>query len=263
MAENEERTYSHEDLDALRSGSKRPDDLTAMDVDSEEQPTNNQEKTVYPFAGEGIPNAQDIYMAKKLRRQRQAVLKMADDDDAEDDEDMAAIRESDDFIALSDEMASSRIRGTTSQEILDNGAEEGEDEMDKVLVDKNDRAKFNRIMRMAKEESIEHAQDEDEPSDWENGQLRNAGITSIIDGKAGKQTRAASLPKDTGNYEFDESHLEFLLEQETSQLALEEDRLRVAKERREQASNALEDLSKQLSEAQKQWDHFSSLVCSL
>ncbi|KAJ1667001.1 hypothetical protein IW140_002213 [Coemansia sp. RSA 1813] len=260
--ENAVRTYSYEELYALKRGSVRPDDMAPMDVDLGEQPNINQEESVYPFASEGIPNAQDIYMAKKLRRQRQAEQRMVGDD-AENNEDMADIRESDDFIALNDDMANSRIRSTTNQELLDDGTVEGEDEMDTVIVDKNDRAEFNRNLRMAKEESIEHAQDEDEPSDWENEQLRNAGVASIAHGSGSKHAHAVSLPKDTGNYKHDGSHLTFLLEQEKDQLALEEDHLKAAKERCEQSSNALEDLTKQLSEAQVQWDHFSSLVRSL
>ncbi|KAJ2401995.1 hypothetical protein GGI23_001022 [Coemansia sp. RSA 2559] len=261
--EDTTRTYSHAEINVLKSGSERPDDGVSMDVDPEKGAASNQEATtVYPFAVEGVPNAQEIYMAKKLRRQRQAEQRM-NDDDGENDEEMADIRESDDFIALSDEMASSRIRGTTRQELLDDGAVEGEDEMDTIIIGKNDRAEFDRNLRMAKEESIEHAQDEDEPSDWENEQMRNAGVASIVHGKFSNRTHTASLPKDTGNYRYDGSHLTFLLEQEKDQLALEEDRLRVAKERREQSSKALEDLTKQLAEAQVQWDHFSSLVRSL
>ncbi|KAJ1884458.1 hypothetical protein LPJ81_007087, partial [Coemansia sp. IMI 209127] len=43
--EDTARTYSHAELDALKSGSERPDDVTSMDVDPEKEPASNQEAT--------------------------------------------------------------------------------------------------------------------------------------------------------------------------------------------------------------------------
>ncbi|PIA13783.1 hypothetical protein COEREDRAFT_89302 [Coemansia reversa NRRL 1564] len=201
---------------------------------------------IYPFSNEGLPNAKEIYMAKKLRQQRRAAQHM----------DVEGSAGEEDFIKLSDDMANSQISG----EELDNlggPAVEGEDEFDTVIIDKNERAEFARSTKKALEESIEHAHD-DEISDWEHSQLRNAGIVNIAQ-NTGKQI---PLPKDNG-FEFNSEDLKFMIAQENNQLGIENERLKSANEQLEASTQAAENLQRDLEQAQKQYDHFLSMVKEL
>ncbi|KAJ1988600.1 hypothetical protein GGI26_002446 [Coemansia sp. RSA 1358] len=266
----DQRSYTIKEIEALKSSTDRLVSATAMDIDLEEVTADKikeeQNGVAYPFATDGIPNAQEIYLAKKLRRQRQ-IVQRNDDEDIESDVHMEDVREREDYIALSDDLASSCINTTTARaddDLLDDGDTEGEDELDTIIIDKTERAEFLRNAQKAKEESIEKAQDEEEPSDWENEQLRNAGIASAtIRSIQGNGRLSASLPKNNNSYKYDSSHLAFLLGQEKNQLSIEQERLQVAQSRHIQSNNTLEKLQSQMNETQKQWDHFSSLVRSL
>ncbi|KAJ2684072.1 deoxycytidyl transferase [Coemansia spiralis] len=241
--DTEERGYSKEDLAALASEShhRKP-----APVDVAAAP--------YPFASEGIPDAHEIYMAKQLRRQRQAAGPVGMDVDEGDGSEPGFHGDGDrDFISLSDGFTSSKIRGSQIDSHLDDGAvAEGEDELDAVIVDKNERAEFNRTARRAKEESIEQAQDEDEPSDWEKEQLRNAGFASAALRQPRGGGRSHDLPKDEGGFEYDETLLSFLLGQEKNQLAIEQDRLQATQAELSATKEALATIVKHIAEAQGQ-----------
>ncbi|KAJ2827705.1 hypothetical protein IWW50_001759 [Coemansia erecta] len=219
------------------------DDIQALKEETPIRQSEPASEAAYPFSSEGIPNAQDIYMAKKLRRQRQAAHKMNEEDSANEE----------DFISLADNMASSQIRGTDRVD-LENSIAEGEDELDAVIIDKGERAEFGRIAKQAMEESIDHAHD-DEMSEWENEQLRNAGIAAPPKFDA----RQASLPEDNG-FKFDMNQFKFIIAQEKNQQAIEQDRLKLAKEKLAASSYALDELRQNIEKAQKQYDHFSSLA---
>ncbi|KAJ2493805.1 hypothetical protein IWW37_000191 [Coemansia sp. RSA 2050] len=255
--DTEERGYSKEDLAALASESHhlKP---TSLDVAA----------APYPFSSEGIPDAHEIYMAKQLRRQRQAAGPIDADMDVDNDADGSEpgfYGDGDrDFISLSDGFASSRIRSSQIDSRFDDGAvAEGEDELDAVIIDKNERAEFNRTARRAKEESIEQAQDEDEPSDWEKEQLRSAGFASTLLRQSKGGDRSYDVPKDEGGFEYDDTLLSFLLGQEKNQLALEQDRLKAAQAELSATKDALDTIVKHIAEAQGQWNHFSSLARSM
>ncbi|KAJ2457643.1 hypothetical protein GGF42_002553 [Coemansia sp. RSA 2424] len=257
----DQRGYSREDMAELASESYR------------RKATPPVEATVrYPFAPEGIPDAHEIYLAKQLRRQRQAAgladAEMdVDDGDGDSDASDSAIRRNggQDYISLSDGLASSRIRSLQADVHMDDGAmAEGEDELDAVIVDKNERAEFNRTARRAKEESIEQAQEEDEPSDWEKEQLRNAGFAPALPRQAKNDgTQHHNMPTDDGGFEYDDAMLSFLLGQEKNQLALEQDQLQAAQAELNAAKDALDTISKNIAETQAQWRHFSSLAKSV
>ncbi|KAJ1730805.1 hypothetical protein LPJ61_002833 [Coemansia biformis] len=232
-----ERAYSHADILELKGESAR---TGAPEADG----------VVYPFADEGIPDSQQIYMAKKLRRERRAVQAAEEPGNAHDE----------DFIRLSDDMEDSRLddaedtgAGDAGMSDLDDGAAEGEDENDAVIVDKNERAEFSRVSRKAMEESVAQV-NESELSDWESAQLRSAGVATV--------PRAAGqgplLPEDAG-FEFDHEQLRFMIEQEASQLAVEEARLSAARDRLAASTAALEELDRSIEHAQRQHDHFMSL----
>ncbi|KAJ2783321.1 hypothetical protein H4R18_001767 [Coemansia javaensis] len=204
----------------------------------------------YPFSTDGIPDSQQIYMAKKLRRERQAAQRMGGDGAEGEGEK----EEEEDFIRLSDDMESSRLDGPGEEDTLGDIAVEGEDEHDAVIVDKAERAEFNRVARMAMDESIAQAHS-DRDDDWESAQLRSAGVPALPRA-AGEQPRA---PEDEG-FELDREQLRFMLAQEEGQLAVEEERLTTARKRLAAAEAALEDLGRQIEHAQKQYDRFLALT---
>ncbi|KAJ1825590.1 hypothetical protein LPJ70_007971, partial [Coemansia sp. RSA 2708] len=119
------------------------------------------------------------------------------------------------------------------------------------------RAEFGRIAKQAMEESIERAHDDDEMSDWENEQLRKAGV-SVPPNPVSRQPQ---LPKDNG-FEFDMEQFKFMVAQEKNQLAIDQDRLKTAQDKLAASSYALSELHKSIEQAQKQYDHFSSLAKS-
>ncbi|KAJ2890439.1 hypothetical protein IWW38_004128, partial [Coemansia aciculifera] len=253
-----ERGYSREDMAALAAESHRS--KTTLPAEATKP---------YPFASEGIPDAQEIYLAKQLRRQRQAAGLAGTEmgvDDSEDDSEASdtTIRRNggQDYISLSDGLASSRIRSLQADVYLDDGdIAEGEDEHDVVIVDKTERAEFGRTMRRAKEESIEQAQEEDEPSDWENEQLRNAGFAHAQLRKfKGDEAQSFGVPRDEGGFEYDDTLLSFLLGQEKNQLALEQDALQSAQAELSATKDALEEIVKNITETRAKWVHFSSLA---
>ncbi|KAJ2801190.1 hypothetical protein H4R20_003775 [Coemansia guatemalensis] len=199
--------------------------------------------TAYPFSSEGLPNAKDIYMAKKLRQQRRAAQQM----------DAAESAGEEDFIKLSDDMANSQI-SSEEPDNLGGPAVEGEDEYDAVIIDKSERAEFARSTKKSLEETIERAHD-DELSEWEHAQLRNAGIATLKE-STGKQMPP---PKD-GGFEFNSEDLKFMIAQEKNQLDIDKERLKSAKERLEASALAIENLQRDVEQAQKQYDHFASLA---
>ncbi|KAJ2467728.1 hypothetical protein GGI02_003936 [Coemansia sp. RSA 2322] len=263
--EVESRGYSKEELSALASESLHPNIIPVV-----------ESAAPYPFSSEGIPDAHEIYMAKQLRRQRQAagqieagVRMEADLDmdlDASNDEglDRAAYSRGDDgFISLSEGIASSKIRESEDGSPFDDGSiAEGEDEFDTVIIGKNDRAEFNRTVHRAKEESVENAQDEDEYSDWEKEQLRNAGIAPALVSrlKNRSETQSLGIPQDEGGFDHDDALLAFLLGQEKNQLALEQDQLQTALAELAVANDEHSSLEKSIAETQEKWNHFSSLA---
>ncbi|KAJ1947747.1 deoxycytidyl transferase [Kickxella alabastrina] len=244
------RTYLAEDFEALKSASAKPLDL------SEETCADK----AYPFADEGIPNAQDIFLAKKLRRQRQAAAAAATDQQDDGlDIDQDRFSEGDDFISLTDNMASSRVNDTNETKLddpFDDGAAEGEDELDMVIIDKTERNEFNFTARRAKEQSIEQAQDADEPSDWENEQLRNAGVSLHIE----PRVSGLRLPEDNGGLEFDDSLLRLMLEEDQNQLKIEQHRLEKAQANLQRSRDAVLVIRKGTEEAQAQLSHFTLLA---
>ncbi|KAJ2831483.1 hypothetical protein FBU31_002265 [Coemansia sp. 'formosensis'] len=226
--------------------------------------------TPYPFSSEGIPDAHEIYLAKQLRRQRQAAGPVDVDMNVDGDNDSDGVEAGfgrnggQDFILLSDGPSGSKIRGSQIDSHLDDGAlVEGEDELDSMIVDKNERAEFNRTARRAKEESIKQAQEEDEPSDWEKEQLRNAGFSSTQLRQPRSGVHSHDLPKDEGGFEYDDTLLSFLLGQEKNQLALEQDQLQAAQAELSATKEALDTIVKNIAETQGQWNHFSSLAKSV
>ncbi|KAJ2611301.1 hypothetical protein H4S08_003231 [Coemansia sp. RSA 1365] len=204
------------------------------------------EDVAYPFSSEGLPNAKDIYMAKKLRQQRRAAQQMDANEGAGEE----------DFVKLSDDMANSQI-SSEEPDNLGGPAVEGEDEFDTVIIDKNERKEFARSTKKALEESIEHAHD-DEISDWEHAQLRNAGIANITH----NTPKRIPLPKDTG-FKFNSEDLKFMIAQENNQLGMERDRLKSAEERLKASTQATENLQRDIEQAQKQYNHFLSMVKDL
>ncbi|KAJ2712576.1 hypothetical protein H4R19_002684 [Coemansia spiralis] len=237
-----ERTYSRTEMDELKE-----DSSTAGTPDT---------GGAYPFAAEGIPDSQQIYMAKKLRRERRAAQAMDEPGVAENNND-----DEEDFIRLSDDMEDARLDDaggarTSDADVSDADDREtgGEDAFDAVIVDKNERAAFNRAARKAMEESIAQAHDS-EMSDWESAQLRSAGVPAM----AAPASQAPLLPED-GGFEFDGEQLKFMIAQATNQLAADEARLATAKERLAASSTALEELEHNIEHAQRQYDHFLSLA---
>ncbi|KAJ1858989.1 hypothetical protein LPJ76_000574 [Coemansia sp. RSA 638] len=242
---NIRKKETDDDEMAADSGSADIEEIQTLKDETLVRNAQPASDTAYPFSNEGIPDAQEIYMAKKLRRQRQAAQKMnGEDSDKEED-----------FISLSDNMANSQIR-SAEHVSLNDAIAEGEDEMEAVIIDKGERAEFGRVAKQAMEESIDQAHD-DEMSDWENEQLRNAGVSAPH--KSSKLQ--AHLPKDNG-FKFDMDQFKFIIAQDKNQLAIEQDRLRSAKEKLVASSNALDQLRQNIEQAQKQYDHFSSLAKS-
>ncbi|KAJ1964091.1 hypothetical protein GGI12_001637, partial [Dipsacomyces acuminosporus] len=226
---------------------------TAGDIQSLKKET--EKAALYPFSNEGIPNAHEIYMAKKLRRQRQAELRMEDVDDSVDT--IAMHNDDEEFISLTDDLANSKIASSELRDFMDDGATEGEDEEDAVIIGKNDRQEYASSSRRAKEEAVGQAQEEDESSDWENEQLRNAGVAPLKPHSA--DARSTRLPVDRGGFEFDGSFLNFLLAQEKNQLGIERDRLETVQRDVERTREALGEIQKESEVAQKQWDHFTAM----
>ncbi|KAJ2156287.1 hypothetical protein GGF46_005289 [Coemansia sp. RSA 552] len=223
--------YTQEEIQALKKDTEKPDTQT----------------TAYPFSTQGIPNAQDIYMAKKLRRQRQAAQKMGDEDSGDEQ------RKEEDFISLSDDMASSHIQVSHPDTL-----EEPEDTLDTVIVDPGERAEFGRVARQAMGESIEQVH-EDELSEWENEQLRSAGVATPRRRPKGSQ---ANGPLRDEGFEFDMEQFRFMLVQEENQLKLDQDRLETTNRQLAASSKALEELDHSIEHARKQYDHFASLAKS-
>ncbi|KAI8324693.1 hypothetical protein GQ54DRAFT_316080 [Martensiomyces pterosporus] len=242
----EERKYTDDDIQALKDESAKPTSDTYLPPEAA--------ASRYPFSNEGLPDAQEIYMAKKLRRQRQAAQRM---EDAEDGVNSGAMRNEDDFVSLADGLASSTIGSTKLDDLLDDGATEGEDEGDVVIIGKNEREEYSRSSRIAKEESIMHAQEEGEASDWENEQLRNAGVASA---NPHLDKRGVQRPVDSGGFEFDSSYLGFLIAQEKNQLALEKNRLMAVQNDIEHTNAALKAIQEEAEVAQKQWEHFTAIT---
>ncbi|KAJ2747970.1 hypothetical protein GGI20_000057 [Coemansia sp. BCRC 34301] len=256
-----EREYSKEYMAALASETYRHNVIPPVEA-----------SVPYPFASEGIPDAHEIYLAKQLRRQRQAAgianAEMdIDDTDSDSNTSGTAIRHSggQDYISLSDGLVSSRTRSSQAATHLDDGAiVEGEDEFDAVIVNKSERAEFNRTSRRAKEESIEQAQEEDEPSDWEKEQLRSAGFAPAQPQQPkSDRTRSQGMPRDEGGFEYDDTLLSFLLGQERNQLALEQDQLQATQAELCATKDTLDTIVKSIAETQAQWSHFSSLARSV
>ncbi|KAJ1892944.1 hypothetical protein LPJ71_007319 [Coemansia sp. S17] len=247
----EERVYSREDMAALASETYRPK-------------STMPDATPYPFSSEGIPDAHEIYLAKQLRRQRQAAGPADTDMDVDGDDSETGVQRNDDFISLSDGLANSKNRSSQVDiHFDDDSIVEGEDELDQVIVDKTEHAEFNRTARRAKEESIEQAQEEDEPSDWEKEQLRNAGFASAQLRQSENGAHSHDLPVDEGGFEYDDTLLSFLLGQEKNQLALEQDRLKAAQAELSATKDALDTILKNIAETQGQWNHFSSVAKSV
>ncbi|KAJ2078690.1 hypothetical protein H4R24_004297 [Coemansia sp. RSA 988] len=220
------------------------EDMAILEETSTNQVSKSKPGTVtYPFSSEGLPNSKDIYMAKKLRQQRRAAHHM----------DVTESAGEEDFIKLSDGMANSQI-SSEEPDNLGGPAVEGEDEFDSVIIDKNERAEFAQSTKKALKESIEHAHD-DEISEWENAQLRNAGIATF-NPTASKQIPS---PKDSG-FEFNCEDLKFMIAQEKNQLDIENERLKSAKERLEDSTHAIEKLQQDLEQTKKKYNHFSSLA---
>lgn len=224
-----------------------------MDVEQPEPVAQEDTGSQFPFESQssGIPNAQEIYMAKKLRNQRRVTAQNQPEED--------------DYIALSEEFADSSLRHPTLvsvEEALDEFRVEGEDEMDRIIVDGGERDEFNQKVRQANIESVELAQDEDEPSDWEREQLRNAGIGTPSLGHfrsdTAKDTRH-ELPKDEGGAEFDREYLDFVMKQEKAQLEMDQQKLNAVLNKIEDAEKMLEEIQQSSEDTQKQWDHFMSL----
>ncbi|KAJ2676306.1 hypothetical protein IWW42_000594 [Coemansia sp. RSA 1085] len=214
-SEHTERQYTDEDLLALKE-----DTLESS----------------YPFSSGEIPNAQEIYMAKRLRRQRQAAHKMADDVD---------------YIRLSKDLDEAQVF-TSDGDTMGHVAIDGEDELDTVIIDKNERSEFENISKQAMKESIEHM---NEMSDWENEQLRNAGVSTS------NRKSQNELPKDSG-FAFDMEQFKFIIAQEENQMAIDQERLSAAKGKLQASLQKLEELQQSIGHAQKQYDHFVSLVKS-
>ncbi|KAJ1944712.1 hypothetical protein FBU59_002527 [Linderina macrospora] len=232
---------------------------------SKSEPTKS-EPAPYPFATDGIPDAQQILQAKKLRRQRQAVELYGLDDEFDDDDEGFGSRNSQpDFISLSDNLAGSRISGPNLSNPYDedddiSGNAAAEDEDDAVIIDKKEREQHRESSRLAKEQLIEEAQEASEVSDWENEQLRNAGVTSS---RSTLKRQSHSRPKDTGSFKFDDSYMSFLLGQENGQLGIDEDRMKTLEKDIAQTAGALKDIASEMEAAQKQWDHFSTMAKSV
>ncbi|KAJ2775414.1 hypothetical protein IWQ56_000052 [Coemansia nantahalensis] len=237
----EERTYSSTTIQGLKE-------------ESSAVGTPEAGGAAYPFAAGGIPDSQQIYMAKKLRRERRAAQAMGEASGAESGDE-------EDFIRLSDDMEGSRLddadgAGAGDAVASDPGDSEagGEDADDAVIVDKNERAAFGRASRRAMEESIAQSHGGD-MSDWESVQLRSAGLSA----PAAPASRAPLLPED-GGFEFDAAQLRFMIAQEVDQQTVDEARLATARDRLAASSAALEELERSIEDAQRQYDHFLSLA---
>ncbi|KAJ2852548.1 hypothetical protein IWW36_000177 [Coemansia brasiliensis] len=212
------------------------DDLLALKEESSVSVAKSESN--YPFSSGDIPNAQEIYMAKKLRRQRQAAQKMVDDVD---------------YIRLSEDLNDTQIY-TSEADTMGYVAIDGEDELDRVIIDKNERSEFEHISKQAMKETIEQM---DDMSDWENEQLRNAGVSASFN----QSNNHKQLPKDNG-FKFDMDQFKFIIAQEENQMAIDQSRLNTAKEKLEASLQKLDELQQSISHAQKQYDHFLSLVKS-
>ncbi|KAJ1940789.1 hypothetical protein EC988_006934, partial [Linderina pennispora] len=223
-------------------------------VDEAERNLVKGQQAPYPFATDGIPDAQQILQAKILRRQRQAAgAHGLDGEFDEDDEGFGDRSNEPDYISLSNNLAGSRISGPGLDNPYDDdddisGNVAAEDEDDAVIIDKKEREQYKESSRLAKEQLIEEAQEASEASDWENEQLRNAGVTST---QASLKRQARNRPKDTGNFEFDDSYMNFLLGQEEDQLVIDEDRLKTLEKDIEQTASALKDIADEMEAAQK------------
>ncbi|KAJ1817089.1 hypothetical protein LPJ56_004145 [Coemansia sp. RSA 2599] len=152
-----------------------------------------------------------------------------------------------------------------SSSVLDDpfggGANEGEDEMDVVIVDKAERAAFKQTRRKAMEESVELAQEEDEPSDWEREQLRNAGISLRL--KTPKSAATAKLPEDSGGFSFDDAFVNMVISEEENQLNIEQGRLEKLQAQLQRSKEKALAVQNSLKQAEAQLDHFTSMAKTL
>ncbi|KAJ2841145.1 hypothetical protein J3B02_006028, partial [Coemansia erecta] len=100
--------------------------------------------------------------------------------------------------------------------------------------------------------------EEDESSDWEREQLRNAGISLVLEKPKSKAT--AKLPENSSGFSFDDAFLNMVISEEENQLNIEQDRLEKLQAQMQRSKEKASAIQDNLKQAEAQLEHFTSMA---